>query len=188
MGELVVTEFITLDGVVEDPGGAEQSPYGGWAFRFDRGETGDRLKLDELAAADAQLLGRRTYEGFAKAWPAMNSDDFGRRFNSMLKHVVTSTLGELEWEGSSVLEGGLDGVAALKDRYDGDILVSGSVQLAQALLAAGLVDRLNLMVFPYLAGGGRRLFADGMPSASFELADVHQAGETVFLVYGRKEG
>ena len=185
MGKLVITEFITLDGVVEDPGGGEGGPYGGWAFKFDRGENGDRLKFDELLAADAQLLGRRTYEGFAQAWPKMNDNDFGRKFNSMPKHVVTSTLTELEWENSHVLEGGLaDGVAELKSRYEGDILVSGSAQLAQALIAQGLVDQLNLMVFPYVAGGGKRLFADGTPPSSFELLELQQAGQTVFLVYG----
>jgi hypothetical protein len=97
MGTIVVTEFITLDGVVEDPGGGEGSPYGGWAFGFDRGADGDRFKFDELMAADAQLLGRRAYEGFAQAWPKMNDNDFGRKFNSMPKHVVTSTLHALEW-------------------------------------------------------------------------------------------
>jgi len=188
MGNLVITEFITLDGVVEDPGGAEKSAFGGWAFRFDRGENGDRLKFEELVAADAQLLGRRTYEGFAQAWPAMNDNDFGRKFNSMPKHVVTATLTELEWENSHPLGGDLiDAVATLKQRYDGDILVSGSVQLAQALLAAGLADRLNLMVFPYVAGGGKRLFADGAPPASFELVDTEQAGQTVYLTLGRRE-
>jgi dihydrofolate reductase len=188
MGKLVVTEFITLDGVVEDPGGGEGGPYGGWAFKFDRGENGDRLKFDELLAADAQLLGRRTYEGFAQAWPKMNDNDFGRKFNSMPKHVVTSTLHELEWENSHIVDGDLaDAVAGLKQRYDGDILVSGSAQLAQALLADGLVDRLHLMVFPYLAGGGKRLFADAMPPASFDLLETQQAGQTVFLVFGRKE-
>lgn len=186
MGKLVVTEFMTLDGVVEDPGGGEGGPYGGWAFKFDRGETGDRLKSDELLAADAQLLGRRTYEGFAQAWPKMNDNDFGRKFNSMPKHVVTSTLTELEWENSQVLEGGVvDGVAELKRRYDGDILVSGSAQLAQALLAHGLVDQLNLMVFPYIAGGGKRLFVGSAPAASFELRSTQQAGQTVFSVYAK---
>jgi dihydrofolate reductase len=183
MGQLVLTEFITLDGVVEDPGGGEGGPHGGWAFKFDRGDEGNRFKVDELMAADAQLLGRRTYEGFAQAWPKMNADDFGRKFNSMPKHVVTSTLRDLEWENSHVLEGDLhDAVAKLKEQYEGDILVAGSVQLAQALLAAGLVDQLNLMVFPYIAGGGKRLFADGAP-ASLELVETRPAGDTVILVY-----
>jgi len=97
MGKLVITEFITLDGTIEDPGGAEGLPYGGFAFKFDQGEDGARFKLDELMAADAQLLGRVTYEGFAKAWPAMNDNPFGEKFNAMPKHVVTSTLDDLEW-------------------------------------------------------------------------------------------
>src|SRR5919205_3285816 len=101
---LVVTEFVTLDGVIEDPGGAEKSPYGGWAFRFERGPDGDKFKFDELMAADVQLLGRVTYEGFAKAWPTMEgTGEFGERMNSMPKYVVSTTLKHAAWNNTTIL-------------------------------------------------------------------------------------
>ena len=135
MGKLVVTEFVTLDGVIEDPGGSEQSPVGGWAFRFERGEAGDRFKLDELEASDAQLLGRVTYEGFAAAWPGRDAGEFGEKMNAMPKFVVSSTLTDPTWNNTTVLGGDLRAeVAALKERHDGDILVAGSATLVQGLL------------------------------------------------------
>src|SRR5262245_28405994 len=128
MGKLVVTEFISLDGVVEDPGGAEDYEHGGWAFRFDNGDAGGAFKFEELQAADAQLLGRVTYEGFAKAWPTMEgTGEFGEKMNSMPKFVVSSTLENPTWENTTVLRGDLgEEVAALKERFEGDVLVAGS--------------------------------------------------------------
>jgi dihydrofolate reductase len=187
MGKLVVTEFVTLDGIMEDPGGAEKFDRGGWAFQFDRGDAGNKFKFDELMAADAQLLGRVTYEGFAKAWPAMNDNPFGEKMNSMPKYVVSSTIENPTWENTTVLDGDLaEEVGKLKEQYDGDILVAGSAQLVQGLLAAGLVDELHLMVFPVLLGAGKKLFADEASTAPFELAETGQAGETVTLVLRRK--
>src|SRR3954462_15927268 len=141
MGMLVVTEFISLDGVMEDPGGAEQHRHGGWTFKFDQGEDGGKLKLGELMDADAQLLGRVTYEGFTKAWPTMEgTGEFGEKMNAMPKFVVSSTLTDPEWNNTTVLTGDLASeVNALKERFAGDILVAGSAQLAQSLLAADLV-------------------------------------------------
>src|SRR3954449_2981463 len=123
MGKLVVTEFISLDGVIEDPGGAEQYRHGGWTFKFEQGEDGGKLKLGELMDADAQLLGRVTYEGFAKAWPTMEgTGEFGEKMNSMPKYVVSSTLTDPEWNNTIVLDGDLaTEVEALKARHDGDI-------------------------------------------------------------------
>jgi len=188
MGKLVITEFITLDGTIEDPGGAEGLPYGGFAFKFDQGEDGARFKLDELMAADAQLLGRVTYEGFAKAWPAMNDNPFGEKFNAMPKHVVTSTLDDLEWNNSHVVRGDLAAeIAKLKAQYDGDLLLAGSATLAQSLLELDLVDQINLMVFPFLAGRGKKLFPQGGPPLSFELAETAQAGETVTMILRRRK-
>ena len=189
MGKLVVTEFVTLDGVMEDPGGGEKDRFdrGGWAFQFDRGADGDTFKLAELEAADAQLLGRVTYEGFAKAWPTMEgTGEFGEKMNAMPKFVVSSTLEDPTWNNTTVL--GADWpseVAALKERYEGDVLVAGSAQLVQGLLEHDLVDELHLMVFPVMLGAGKKLFADAEGTKPFGLAEAKQAGATVILVLTR---
>lgn len=184
MGKLVVTEFISLDGVAEDPGGAESFEHGGWTFQFDRGQ-GDRIKFDELKAADAQLLGRVTFEGFAKAWPTMEgTGEFGEKMNTMPKFVVSSTLQQADWNNSTILRGPLaDEVRALKERFQGDILVAGSIRLAQGLLELGLVDVLRLMVFPVALGSGKRLFPDTAEPIRMTLADTVTAGDTVVLTY-----
>ena len=186
MGKLVVTEFVTLDGVMEDPGGGEKDRFdrGGWAFQFDRGEEGDGFKLDELKAADAQLLGRVTYEGFAKAWPTMEgTGEFGEKMNAMPKFVVSGTLDDPTWNNTTVLGPDLPGeIGKLKERFEGDILVAGSAQLVQGLLAHDLVDELHLMVFPVVLGAGKQLFADAESTKSMELVDTKQAGETVILI------
>jgi len=191
MGKVVVTEFITLDGVIEDPGGSEKTELGGWAFQFERGDEGERFKLDELTASDAQLLGRVTYDGFAAAWPAMEetTGDFGKKMNAMPKYVVSKTLQSAEWNNTTVLRGDLaDEVAPLKEQYAGDILVAGSAQLVQSLLAADLVDALHLMVFPVFLGRGKRLFADETGSQRFTLADVRQTAEVAILTLRREGG
>ncbi len=186
MGNLVVTEFLTLDGVMEDPGGAEKTPRGGWAFRHDRGPEGGRFKLAELTASDAQLLGRVTYEGFAAAWPTMEgTGEFGEKMNAMPKFVVSSTLESADWNNTTVLGGDLaEEVGKLKERFAGDILVAGSATLVRSLLAKDLVDRLNLMVFPVVLGEGKRLFADGaeLPLA---LVETRQAGAVAILTFRR---
>jgi dihydrofolate reductase len=186
VGDIVITEFVTLDGVMEDPGGGESFDRGGWAFRFERGEEGDRFKAEELMASDAQLLGRVTYEGFAAAWPAMDQDEFGKRMNSMPKYVVSRTLENPTWTNTTVLSGNLaDEVGGLKSRFDRDILVAGSASLAQSLLAADLVDRINLMVFPVVLGAGKRLFAEGTGSTGFTLTGTRQAGSTAIVTLRR---
>jgi dihydrofolate reductase len=183
MGKLVVTEFITLDGVIEDPGGSEGTPNGGWAFKFEQGEEGAAFKFEELAASDAQLLGRVTYAGFAAAWPTMEgTGEFGVKMNEMPKYVVSGTLVDPEWNNTTVLTGDLAReVEALKQRYEGDILVAGSARLVQSLLAEGLVDELRLMVFPIVVGGGKRLFADGTGSPAFQLVDTRRTGDVAIL-------
>ena len=183
MGRIVVTEFISLDGVVEDPGGAEDYKYGGWSFEFDRGADGDKFKLDETLASDAALLGRVTYEVFAEAWPS-RSGDFADKLNTMPKYVVSSTLEEPEWDNTTVLKGDLaDEVSELKERYDGDIVVHGSVQLAQALTEQGLVDEYRLMLFPLVLGQGKRLF--GETETRLRLTRAQQVGSdgVVVLTY-----
>jgi dihydrofolate reductase len=190
MGDLVVTEFLTLDGVMQDPGGSGEFDRGGWSFKFDRGPEGDKFKVDELMASDAQLLGRVTYEGFAAAWPTIEAGDFGVKFNEMPKFVVSKTLKDPEWNNSTVLDSGdlTADVAALKQQFDGNILVSGSAQLVQGLLALDLVDELRLMVFPVLLGAGKRLFADGSDIKTFELVETGQTGQASTLVFRRKNG
>src|SRR5437588_7683428 len=134
MGHIVVSEFVSLDGVMQDPGGAEGYEHGGWTFEIERGEGGDKFKLDETLESDALLLGRVTYEGFAQAWPSREGE-FADKFNNMPKYVVSSTLASPSWNNSTVLEGDVpDAVSKLKQEIDGEIVVHGSIQLAQALL------------------------------------------------------
>jgi dihydrofolate reductase len=188
MGRIVVTEFISLDGVIEDPGGAEGFEHGGWTFEFSTGEEGDKFKLDELMASDAQLLGRVTYDGFAKAWPTMEgTGGFGEKMNGMPKFVVSATLERPDWNNTTVLKGDLAAeVATLKQRFDGDILVAGSARLVQGLLERDLVDELRLMVFPVVLGSGKRLFGDASGKTRLKLASSRTVGDGVLiLTYAR---
>ena len=188
MGRIVVTEFVSLDGVMEDPGGSENFKHGGWSFEFSRGDEGDKFKLDEAMEADALLLGRVTYEGFADAWPS-RSGDFADKFNNMPKYVVSSTLSDPDWTNTTVLEGDLaDAVADVKERHDGDIVVHGSAQLAQALLEQDLVDELRLMVFPVVLGSGKRLFGDTNDKKALQLADSKTVGDGVVILIHRPAG
>ena len=184
MGQVVVTEFISLDGVIEDPGGAEGYEHGGWTFEFEQGEDGQEFKLRELMASDAQLLGRVTYEGFAKAWPTMEgTGEFGEKMNGMPKFVVSSTLEDPAWENTTVLTGNLaEEVGTLKQRFAGDILVAGSARLVQGLLARDLVDELRLMVFPVVLGKGKRLFGDEHGKRRLELAESRTVGDGIALL------
>jgi dihydrofolate reductase len=186
MGRIIVTEFISVDGVVEDPGGSENFKYGGWTFEFSRGEEGDQFKADETLEAEAQLLGRVTYEGFAEAWPPRDGE-FADKFNNMPKYVVSSTLKNPEWTNSTVLDGDMaESVAKLKDEVDGDIVVHGSVQLVQGLIEHGLVDELRLMVFPVVLGSGKRLFGETSDKRALRLTDSKTVGDGVsILVYQR---
>jgi dihydrofolate reductase len=183
MGRIVVSEFVSLDGIMEDPGGAEAYEHGGWAFRFERGPEGDKYKLDELMAAEAMLLGRVTYEGFAKAWPSMTDEvGFAAKMNGMPKYVVTSTLQDGSWENTTVLRGdAAEQAAKLRRELGGDILVAGSATLVHALQDADLVDEYRLMVFPTVLGTGKRLFRDGARSSGMELVESRAAGATAIL-------
>ncbi|MGI9185411.1 MAG: dihydrofolate reductase family protein [Solirubrobacteraceae bacterium] len=161
MGRIVVTEFISLDGVIDSPGGGDDYTHAGWTFEFDQGEGGQMFKLRELMEAEAQLLGRVTYDGFAAAWPTMEgTGEFGEKMNAMPKYVASSTLTTAEWTNTTILRGEVAAeVSELKRQIHGVILVAGSAQLVQALIAADLVDELRLMVFPIVLGSGKRLFA-----------------------------
>ena len=182
MGKIVATEFISLDGVIEDPGGSEDYRHGGWTFEVERGEDGDKFKLDETMEAEAQLLGRATYEGFAEAWPSMEGE-FADKFNTMPKYVVSSTLEDPEWSNSIVLSGDLaDEVGKLKDEIDGTILVAGSAQLVQGLIEHDLLDELRLMVFPVLLGSGKRLFGDVTEKKQLRLVGSQTLGDGIALL------
>jgi dihydrofolate reductase len=186
MGRIVVTEFVSLDGVMEDPGGAEDFKFGGWSFEIPRGDEGDKFKLDETMESEALLLGRVTYEGFAAAWPS-RSGDFADKFNNMPKYVVSSTLEDPEWTNSTVLDSDLEeAVSEVREKHDGDVVVHGSAQLVQELLDRDLVDELRLMVFPVVLGSGKRLFGETSDKKRLRLADSKTVGEGVsILVYQR---
>jgi dihydrofolate reductase len=184
---IVVTEFVSLDGVMEAPGGEPGFKYPGWTFEFERGDDGNQFKLEETRSADALLLGRRTYESFAGAWP-QREGEFAEKLNAMPKFVVSSTLSEPEWNNTTVLAGD-DVVAAvrkLKDEFDGELQVPGSHRLVQELIAADLVDQINLMVFPVILGTGKRAFEETPERRDLRLKESKVVGEGVLvLVYER---
>ncbi len=158
MGTIVLTEFVSLDGVMEEPR---------WTFDFERGPEGDRFKYEELFEAASLLLGRVTYEGFAAAWPGMGHDDFGQRMNAIHKYVVSSTLRDADatWGPTTVIRGNVvEELTRIRDEVDGSLLVEGSAQLAQTLVAHGLVDQYRLMVFPVILGAGKRVFPAEVPA------------------------
>jgi dihydrofolate reductase len=184
MGKIVATEYVSLDGVVEAPGGGEEFKHAGWTFEIDRGPEGDKFKLDETLNSEALLLGRVTYEGFAAAWPSMEGE-FADRFNAMPKYVVSSTLENPEWNNSTVLKGDVvEEVSRLRRAPGGDIVVHGSPQLVQALLEHDLIDELRVMVFPVVLGTGKRLFGDTSDKKRLRLTDSRTVGEGIaILIY-----
>ena len=184
MGRIVVTEFVSLDGVIEAPGGGESYKHGGWTFEIDRGEEGDRFKLDELVEAEAQLLGRVTYEGFAAAWPNMEDEaGFAEKMNSMPKYVFSSTLESADWNNSTILSGDFaEEIAKLKQEVGGVILVAGSATLVQGLIEHDLVDELRLMVFPVALGSGKRLFGETEDKKPLKLTDSKTLGDGIALL------
>jgi dihydrofolate reductase len=191
MRKIIVTEFVSVDGVMEDPGGSENFAHGGWSFKFNDPE-GGKFKLDETMATDALLLGRVTYEGFAEAWPERTDDaGFADKFNSMPKYVVSSTLTNPTWNNTTVLSGdAIEEVTKLKQTDGGDIAVHGSLSLAAALLEADLVDQLNLMIHPIVLGSGKRLFptdggTDRYPKM-LELAECRQLSSGSLIVIYRR--
>jgi dihydrofolate reductase len=188
MGRIVVSEFVTVDGYMQDPGGAEGLAGGGYAFRFDRGPEGDAYKVDEVMDAEALLLGRVTYEGFAAAWPGRTDEaGFADKMNSMPKYVVSASLQKPEWANTTVLGGDVAQVAKLKEQIAGTILVAGSARLVHALTKLGLVDEYRLMVFPTMLGAGARLFTDTGRTADLRLTEAKPVGPdgVVVLTYVR---
>jgi dihydrofolate reductase len=186
MGKLVVTEFVSLDGVVQAPGG-EDFKYPGWSFAFDRGDDGTQFKLQETLESDALLIGRVTYESFAGAWPSREGE-FADKFNSMPKYVVSSTLENPEWNNTAVLKGdAVEAASKLKEDLDGIIQVPGSLRLVQALIEADLVDELHLMVFPVILGTGRRIFGETSEKSDWRLTEARRVGPdgVLVLIYER---
>jgi dihydrofolate reductase len=185
---IVVTEFASLDGVMEAPGG-EDFKYPGWSFEIDRGEDGNQFKLEETRQSDALLIGRRTYESFAGAWPKREGE-FADKFNSMPKFVVSTTLGDPEWENTTVLDSGdaTAQVRKLKEEFDGELQVPGSHQLVQELIESDLVDQINLMVFPVVLGTGKRVFEEKPERRKLRLEESKAVGDGVLvLIYERAD-
>jgi dihydrofolate reductase len=181
VGRIVVTEFVSLDGVIEAPGGGENFRHGGWSFEIDRGDEGDKFKLDETLSSEALLLGRVTYEGFAEAWPSREGE-FADKFNTMPKYVVSTTLEEPDWNNSTVLKGDVaQEVAKLRQEQDGDIVVHGSAKLVQTLVEHDLVDEFRLMVFPVVLGSGKRLFGETSDKKPLRLVDSKVVGDGVAI-------
>jgi len=183
MGRIVVTEFVSVDGVMEAPGpDGSGFKHEGWTFNISTGEEGNKFKLDETMASEAQLLGRVTYQGFASAWPSVKGE-FGDKFNNMPKYVVSSTLENPEWNNTTELKGDVvTEVSKLRQRLKGDIVVHGSAKLVQTLLAHDLVDELRLMVYPVVLGTGKRLFSDGSDLKRLRLKDSRTVGDGVLIL------
>jgi dihydrofolate reductase len=184
MGRIIATEFVSLDGVVEAPGGDEDFEYAGWSFEIERGEEGNKFKLDETSESDALLLGRKTYEGFAAAWPS-RTGEFADKFNRMPKYVVSSTVGTPEWSNTTVLRGDLaQEVGRLRERHSGPVVVHGSPTLVQGLLERDLLDELRLMVYPVILGKGKRLFGSTTKKKPMRLRSSKLVGDGVeILIY-----
>ncbi len=186
MGRIVVTEYISVDGVVEAPSGTETFERVGWTDGFTRGPEGDQFKWEETRDSDALLLGRVTYDGFAPVWPHFEGE-FADKFNSMPKYVISSTLESPEWNNTTVLRGDVvEEVAKLKNMYDGDIVVHGSPQLAQTLIEHDLVDAIHLQVYPIIVGAGKRLFADTSTTKRLSLTEARVVGDGVQLLIYEK--
>jgi dihydrofolate reductase len=182
MGRIVVSEFVTLDGVMEDPGGAEGSARGGWAFQFNRGPAGDKFKLDEVMDAETLLLGRVTYQGFAEAWPS-RTGEFADKMNGMPKVVVSASLKEPAWNNTRVIRTNIPGeLSNLRSASGGNILVAGSGQLVQTLAENNLVDEYRLMVYPVLLGQGKRLFRDGSERTALKLVETQPVGSGIVIL------
>jgi dihydrofolate reductase len=185
MGSIVATEYVSLDGVVQAPGGFEDFEHAGWVFETSRGEEGEKFKLDETLSSEALLLGRLTYEIFAASWPSMEGE-FADKFNSMPKYVVSSTLKEpLEWNNSTVLSGDVvEEVTKLRRSLEGEIVIHGSPRLVQTLLEHDLVDELRVMLFPVVLGTGKRLFGETSDKKRLRLTDSKTVGDGIpILIY-----
>jgi len=184
MGKIVVSENVSLDGVVQDPAGDEGFSRGGWVGLIAAREDVAKVALDEAVGAEAFLLGRRSYEWLAARWPS-RSGELADRLNSLPKYVVSSTLEDPDWNNSTVLKGdALDEVSKLKQRLNGEIVVAGSFQLLRTLIEHDLVDELRLKIFPVVLGAGERLFSETSDKKPMRLVDSQTLGEGIaYLTY-----
>ena len=186
MGKIVITQNVSLDGVVQDPTGEEGFRHGGWFTQVGDNDRDERAKvmLDEALGAEAFLLGRRSYEFLAARWPSRNGE-LADRLNSLPKYVVSSTVDEPEWTNVTVLSGDVvDEVTSLKQQMDGEIVVYASYELGRTLLEHDLVDEVRLFVFPVVVGAGRRLFGETSDEKPLRLVDSRTVGENLaFLTY-----
>jgi dihydrofolate reductase len=185
MGRIVVSENVTLDGVVQDPAGAEGFERGGWVGRVgERGrEEAAKVLLDEALGAEAQLYGRRTYEFLAARWPS-RSGALADRLNEMPKYVVSSTPKSPEWNNSKVLAGDVvQEVSKLREELEGEIVVPGSIRLVRTLLENDLVDELRLMIYPVVLGAGERLFAETSDQSPVRLVETRTVDDLAYLTY-----
>ncbi len=172
MSTIIVSEMVTLDGVMEAPGGEPGHPHTGWVIDF-QGDEQIQHKYEEVLDADALLIGRITYESFAGAWPHYEGK-FADRMNAMPKYVVSTTLGNPEWNNSHVISGDvIAGITRLKEQSSGPLLVGGSLKLAQTLMAHDLIDEYRLMIFPVVLGSGRRLFPESPDKLTLRLTNIH---------------
>jgi dihydrofolate reductase len=186
MGKIVISENVSLDGVVEDPTGAEGLSVGGWFFETDRGADGEKFTLDKTLGTAALLLGRRSYELFAATWPSRGGE-LADKLNGLPKYVVSSTLEDPDWNNSTVLNGDVvDEVSRLKQELNGEIVVLGSPQLARTLIEHDLVDELRLMIYPVVLGAGARLFGAISDKKPVRLVDSQTVGDGIaILTYER---
>jgi dihydrofolate reductase len=182
MGRIVISENVSLDGVIEDPAGAEGFGRGGWFFETDRGDDGERFTLDRMLEAEALLLGRRSYQFFAATWPSRGGE-LADRLNGLPKYVVSSSLKDPDWNNSTVLNGDVvTAVSELRQRVDGQIVVLGSPQLARTLIEHDLVDELRLMIYPVVLGAGERLFGETSDKKPVRLADTRTVGDGIAIL------
>lgn len=182
MRKIIVSEYVTLDGVMEDPGGAEGFKHGGWSFGFG-GEEQQQYKFNELFATGALLLGRRTYQGFAAAWPNMpGTGAYGERMNSLPKYVVSTTLSEVTWNATLIKGDLAEELSRLKQEAGQDIVIFGSGELVRTLHGRDLIDEYRLMVFPVVLGSGKRLFPGGNEKKVLKLVEAKTLGSGVVLL------
>ncbi|WP_330632902.1 dihydrofolate reductase family protein [Halocatena halophila] len=189
MGNIIVSEFMSLDGVVQAPGGPDEDrsggfEHGGWSFQFEHGPEFEEFKLSEVAESDALLLGRKTYDIFAAYWPTADSNDpMASKLNKIPKYVVSRSLEDVEWNNSTLIEESVpDEIPELKREVDGDILVYGSAQLVHTLTEHDLIDEYRLMTFPIVLGSGKRLFGETNDTTTLQLVDTKTIGEEIVIL------